>query len=110
MMTALRMDGIIPNPPPQQTLLVLSSYNSSMNKEEILYHLRGRWKEVENIQRQELRATTLRQNWMKLNQIMLRAKRLNLSRGDNDDEIEVFQRWARLKEKYEASRRFTNVS
>lgn len=81
-----------------------------MNKEEILYHLRGRWKEVEKIQRQELRATTLKQNWMKLNQIMLRAKRLNLSRGDNDNEMEVFQCWARLKDKYEASKRFTNVS
>ena len=81
-----------------------------MNKAEIVYHLRGRWKEVEEIQRQELRATTVRQNWIKLNQIMLRAKLLNLARGDNDNEMEVFQRWARLKEKYEASRGTTNLS
>ena len=81
-----------------------------MDKEEIVYHLRGRWKEVEEIQRQELRATTPRQNWMKLNQIMLRAKRLHISRKENSDEMEVFQRWARLKEKYEASRRSTTIS
>ena len=81
-----------------------------MNKAEIIYHLRDRWKEVEEIQRQELRATTVRQNWIKLNQVMLRAKLLNLARGDNDNEMEVFQRWARLKEKYEASRGTTNLS
>jgi hypothetical protein len=74
-----------------------------MNKEELQFHLRGRWKAVEEIERQELRATTIRQNWIKLNQIMLRAKRLNLSRGDKNDEMEVFLRWAKLKEKYEAS-------
>jgi hypothetical protein len=74
-----------------------------MNKEEIRFHLRGRWKAVEEIERQELRATTIRQNWIKLNQIMLRAQRLKLSRGDKDDEMEVFLRWAKLKEKYEAS-------
>jgi hypothetical protein len=30
-----------------------------MNKEEMVYHLRGRWKEVEEFERQELRAMTL---------------------------------------------------
>lgn len=74
-----------------------------MNKAEIVYHLRDRWKEVEKIQRQELRASTIRQNWIKLNQIMLRARRLRLSRGIKDYDTDVFLRWAKLKENYEAS-------
>lgn len=76
-----------------------------MNKEEIRFHLRDRWKAVEEIEREELRASTDKQNWQKLNAIMLRAKRLNLSRGHDDNEMEVFLRWAKLREKYETSRR-----
>ncbi len=64
---------------------------------------RERWKAVEEIERQELRALTPRQNWKKLTAIMLRAKRLNLRRENDDNEIEVFLKWAKLKEKYEAS-------
>jgi hypothetical protein len=80
-----------------------------MNKEEIRFHLRDRWKAVEEIEQQELRASTVKQNWQKLNAIMLRAKRLNLSRGHDDNEMEVFLRWAKLREKYEASRRNTDL-
>ncbi len=80
-----------------------------MNAEEIRYHLRGRWKAVEEIERQELRASTVQHNWKKLNEIMIRAKLLGLSRNDDDGEMEVFLRWAKLKEKYEASRRTTDV-
>lgn len=80
-----------------------------MNKEEMIYHLRGRWKEVEEIRRQELRASTIKQNWLKLNQIMLRAKRLKLSRQIDNKELEVFLRWAQIKEKYEASRGITDI-
>ncbi|MCC6568377.1 MAG: hypothetical protein IT315_03990 [Anaerolineales bacterium] len=80
-----------------------------MNAEEIRYHLRGRWKAVEEIERQELRASTIQQNWKKLNEIMIRAKLLGLSRNDDDGEMEVFLRWAKLKEKYEASRRTTDI-
>ena len=76
-----------------------------MNADEIRFHLRDRWKAVEEIERQELRATTVRQNWIKLNAIMLRAKRLNLIGRNDTGEMEVFLRWARLKDKYEASRR-----
>ncbi len=81
-----------------------------MNKEEIRYHLRDRWKEVEEIQRQELRAATIQENWVKLNQIMLLARRLNLARGNDDNEMEVFLKWAKLKEKYETSRRTAALS
>jgi hypothetical protein len=81
-----------------------------MNKEEIRYHLRDRWKEVQEFERQELRASTVKDNWVKLNQIILRAKRLNLSRRDDDNESEVFMRWARLKEYHESSRRTATLS
>jgi len=81
-----------------------------MDAEEIRFHLRGRWKAVEEIERQELRASTIRQNWRKLNAIMLRAKRLNLILHNDNGEMEVFLRWASLKDKYEASRRSTTLS
>lgn len=80
-----------------------------MNAEEIRFHLRDRWKAVEEIERQELRASTVKENWEKLNEIMFRAKRLNLSRGHDNNEMEVFLRWAKLKEKYEASKRSTEI-
>jgi len=72
-----------------------------MNDEEIRFHLRDRWKAVEEIERQELRASTVKQNWQKLNAIMLRAQRLKLSRGNDDNEMEVFLRWAKIKDAYE---------
>jgi hypothetical protein len=75
-----------------------------MNAEEIRFHLRDRWKAVEEIERQELRASTVKENWERLNAIMLRAKLLNLSRGQDNNEMEVFLRWAKLREKYEASK------
>ena len=81
-----------------------------MNAEEIRFHLCDRWKAVEEIERQELRASTIKQNWEKLNAIMLRAKRLKLTRHNDNSEMEVFLRWAKLKDKYEASRRTTTLS
>jgi hypothetical protein len=81
-----------------------------MNAEEIRYHLRDRWKAVEEIERQELRASTIKENWEKLNSIMLLAQRLNLSRGHDNNEMEVFLRWAKLRENHEASQRTTEVS
>ena len=80
-----------------------------MNAEEIRFHLRDRWKAVEEIERQELRASTVKENWEKLNEIMFRAQQLNLSRGHDNNEMEVFLRWAKIKEKYEASKRSTEV-
>jgi hypothetical protein len=81
-----------------------------MNAEEIRFHLRDRWKAVEEIERQELRASTVKENWKKLNAIMLRARMLKLLRGHDDNEMEVFLRWAKLKENYETSRRNTDIS
>lgn len=73
-----------------------------MNKAEIVYHLRDRWKAVEEIERQELRAMTLEQHWQKLNEIVRFAIETGMKRKDDDSETEVFVRWAKIKEKYEA--------
>ncbi|MEO8355531.1 MAG: hypothetical protein ABI621_06435 [Chloroflexota bacterium] len=59
-----------------------------------------RWKAVEEIERQELRALTPRRNWKHLNSIMRRAKRLGIPHGSNDGEIEVFERWAKIRKYY----------
>jgi hypothetical protein len=75
-----------------------------MNNDEIRFHLRDRWKAVEEIERQELRASTIQENWKQLNLIMRRAIRLHLSHEGDSGEMEVFQRWAKLKVNYETSR------
>ena len=80
-----------------------------MNADDIRFHLRDRWKAVEEIEQQELRASTIKENWQKLNAIMLRAKRLKLSRRNDDNEMEVFLKWAKLKERYEASQGTTTL-
>lgn len=59
-----------------------------------------RWKAVEEIEREELRASTVKQNWKRLNSIVRRAKRLRLRRGDDDGETEVFQVWLKLRNHY----------
>ena len=75
-----------------------------MNTEEVRFLLRDRWKAVEEIERQELRASTIQENWIQLNLIMRRAIRLHLSYDSDSGEMEVFQRWAKLKDIYETSR------
>ncbi len=75
-----------------------------MNADELRFHLRDRWKAVEEIERQELRASTIQENWKQLNLIMRRAIRLHLSHESDNGEMEVFQRWAKLKVNYETSR------
>lgn len=59
-----------------------------------------RWKAVEEIERQELRASTVQSNWKQLNSIMRRAKRLGLRRGDDDGEMEIFDRWIKIRKYY----------
>jgi hypothetical protein len=59
-----------------------------------------RWKAVEEIERQELRALTVKTNWRQLNSILRRANRLGLRRGDDDGEIEIFNRWTRIRKHY----------
>ncbi|MFL7869276.1 MAG: hypothetical protein AB8I58_10630 [Anaerolineales bacterium] len=64
-----------------------------------------RWKAVEKIERRELRIMTLEEHWRKLNAIARFAIETGLERDDDDGEKEVFQRWAKLKAKYEAGQK-----
>jgi len=68
---------------------------------------RERWKAVEEIERQELRAMTLEEHWRKLNAIVRFAIETGMHRDDDDNEseMEVFQRWAKIKAKYEAGKK-----
>jgi hypothetical protein len=60
-----------------------------------------RWKAVEEIERQELRAMTLEEHWRKLNAIVRFAMETGMKRDDDDGEMEVFLRWAKIKAQYE---------
>lgn len=62
---------------------------------------RERWKAVEEIERQELRAMTMDEHWRQINSIFQFALATGLTRGDDDHEMDVFNRWAKLKELYE---------
>ena len=61
-----------------------------------------RWKAVDEIERQELRAMTLEDHWRKLNAIVRFAIETGMERNDDDGEMEVFLRWAKIKAQYEA--------
>lgn len=63
---------------------------------------RDRWKAVEEIERQELRAMSLEEHWRKLNAIVRFAIETGMQRDNDDGEMEVFLRWAKIKAKYEA--------
>lgn len=66
---------------------------------------RERWKAVEEIERQELRASTVQTNWRQLNSILRRAIRLELHRGNDDGEMEIFNRLTILRKYYESVQR-----
>ena len=70
----------------------------AMNKEELRFHLRGRWKAVEEIERQELRAMSMATRLEKMNAIWRLGKGLGFSVKTDESEMEVFMRWAKLKE------------
>jgi len=63
---------------------------------------RERWKAVEEIERQELRAMTLEEHWRKLNAIVRFALETGMQPDDDEGEMEIFLRWAKIKTKYEA--------
>ncbi len=63
---------------------------------------RERWKAVEEIERQELRAMSLEERWRKINAIARFAIETGMQRDDDDGEMEVFLRWAKIKAEYEA--------
>jgi len=58
---------------------------------------RERWKAVEEIERQELRAMPVEKHWKQINTLIRFAIENGLTRGNDDNELEVFHRWAKLK-------------
>jgi hypothetical protein len=67
-----------------------------------VHFYKERWKAVEEIERQELRAMTLEDHWRKLNAIARFAIETGLEKDWDDGEMEVFLRWAEIKTQYEA--------
>ena len=63
---------------------------------------KDRWKAVEAIEQQELRAMTPEEHWRKLNAIARFAIEMGMGNKQDDSEMEVFLRWAELKTRYEA--------
>lgn len=59
---------------------------------------RARWAEVEAVVSEERRTASLELRWLQLNTAIAMAKGLGLLKED-PSEIEVFKRWARLKER-----------
>jgi hypothetical protein len=58
---------------------------------------RERWKAVEEFERQELRAMSLEEHWKQINSLFHFALEHGLTRDDDDGEMEVFARWAKIK-------------
>jgi hypothetical protein len=65
--------------------------------DEALKAYRAGWQAVAEIERQELRNASLELRWRQLNAIIGLAIGLGIFKPA-EDEIEVFQRWAKLKE------------
>ncbi len=57
----------------------------------------ARWQAVEEVERQELQTATLELRWQQLNAVIGMAIGLGIYET-TEDESEVFQRWAKLKE------------
>lgn len=69
-----------------------------MTLENDLRAYQERWKAVEAIQAEERRSASLELRWRQLNAAYGMAKGLGLLQPD-PSEMEVFERWAKLKEK-----------
>jgi hypothetical protein len=59
---------------------------------------RDRWLAVADIERRELQSASIELRWRQLNAIVGLATSLGIMRS-NDTELEIYQRWANLKEK-----------
>jgi hypothetical protein len=57
-----------------------------------------RWKQVEEFERDELRSLSMETRLQKMNTIWRLAKGLGFSFEPDGSEVDVFKRWAKLKE------------
>ncbi len=69
-----------------------------MNLKEATQLYKERWDAVAMIDREELRKTSIEKKWQQLNSIIRLAAGLGLLKPDPSEE-EMYERWARLKEK-----------
>jgi hypothetical protein len=69
-----------------------------MTMKDDLKAYRARWAEVEAVVQAERRTTSLELHWQQLNAAYQLGKGLGLQQSDQG-ELEVHQKWARLKEK-----------
>jgi uncharacterized metal-binding protein len=68
-----------------------------MNRQQAMAY-RNRWRAVEAVEREERRATDVAQRWQQINAIFALAMSLGLLPNSPDDqEQEVYRRWAVLK-------------
>jgi hypothetical protein len=75
----------------------LKCYNQNMTSSSDIKFYRERWKAVEEIERQELRAMSIEKHWKQINNLFRFAILNELARGNDNSELEVFLRWAKLK-------------
>jgi hypothetical protein len=59
----------------------------------------ARWQAVEEVERQELQSASMELRWQQLNAAIRMAIGLGIYQS-NEDETEVFQRWAKLKDQH----------
>jgi hypothetical protein len=71
-----------------------------MNLEDVRFY-RDRWKAVYEVEREELRALSMEKRWEQINNLARFAFDHGLTRGDDDGEMQVFLRWAKLKAIYD---------
>lgn len=62
-----------------------------------------RWEAVADIEQKQQSTRSVAENWRQLNAIRGRAKRLGISRQDDDGEMALILLWAKLKTDYAAS-------
>jgi hypothetical protein len=74
-----------------------------MTKQDLQFY-RDRWQAVAAIERAELRALTVEQSWQQINRLRQFALDNGLTRNDDDGEMEVWLRWAKLKQAYVATK------
>lgn len=74
------------------------------SKDEMKYYV-SRWKEVEAVEREELRQATFEQRWMQLIALHNLAWGLGLKvKRNEEEEMAVILRWAKIKDFYAKSR------
>jgi len=80
-----------------QIAILRKRYNCRMDTNLDMKFYRERWKAVEEIERQELRAMSIEKHWKQINNLVRFAIENGLTREDDDGEMIVFLRWAKLK-------------